>query len=264
VDWWREFFDEEYAFLYSGALTPERTEREVAGAAAILQIVAGQRVLDLCCGDGRHSVALQRRGLRVTGLDASLPLLRRARARAARVMGGESDEPDRCAEGGEDHPRFVAADARALPVKPAFDAALLLFSSIGYGTDEDTEAMLRAARAALVAGGQLLLECAHRDLHVARIGPQLAARDWVDLDGVRVCTERRLDPVAGVEHAVFRYQRGTAPEEVRRFRHRLYTPTELLPMLARAGFREARVYGDYDRRAFAPDAPFLVLHARAA
>ena len=262
MDWWREFFDDEYAFLYSGALTPERTEREVAGAAALLRLSAGQRVLDLCCGDGRHSVALQRRGLRVLGLDASLPLLRRARQRAARVLGDESDDEATEPLTPLAHPRFVAADARSLPLRPAFDAALLLFSSIGYGTDEDTEAMLRSARAALRPGGQLLLECAHRDLHVSRIGPSLSARDWMDLDGVRVLTERRLDPVAGLEHAVFRFQRAGAPESVKRFRHRLYTPTELRPMLERAGFSHTDWYGDYDRRPFGLDAPFLIAHAR--
>jgi len=248
ADWWLEFFDDEYAFLYSAALTPERTEREVAGAVAILRLMPGQRVLDLCCADGRHAVALQRRGMRVAGVDASAQLLRRASQRAVRVLG---DAPG---------PALIRADVRALPVRRAFDAALLLFSSIGYGTDADTEAMFAAARGALIEGGQMLVECAHRDLHVRRSGPSHEAREWTEIGGVRVLTERRLDPVAGVESAVFRWG---SPEVARHFRQRLYTPTELLPMLARAGFQDARVYGDYDRRAFCIDAPFLLVHARA-
>ncbi len=260
MDWWREFFDEDYAFLYSEALTPERTEREVAAAVAILRLSSGQRVLDLCCGDGRHAVALQRRGYRVTGADASLSLLKKAGARAARVLGEEGDEPAPSVA----HPHFVAGDARALPLRARFDAALLLFSSIGYGSHEDTLAMLAAARGALVAGGQLLVECAHRDLHVQRLGPSLTARDWTELRGARVLTERRLDPIAGVEHALFRLQREGQAEVTKRFQHRLYTPTELVPLLARAGFAEVRVHGDYDRRPFTPSAPCLILHARAA
>jgi hypothetical protein len=159
-------------------------------------------------------------------------------------------------------PQFVQGDARALPLSPRFDAALLLFSSIGYGSDADTEAMFHAARGALLPGGQLLLECAHRDLHVRRAGPQLLAREWMELDGVTVLTERTLDPVAGIEHAVFRFQREGA-EIVKHFHHRLFTPTELQPMLTRAGFHELRVFGDYDRRAFSPDAPCLIVQAKA-
>ena len=75
VSWWREFFDEDYPVLYAPALLPERTEREVAGAVAILRLREGSRLLDLCCGTGRHSIALRRRGLRVAGVDSSLKLL---------------------------------------------------------------------------------------------------------------------------------------------------------------------------------------------
>ena len=148
TSWWTEFFDDDYPFLYGAALTPERTEREVAGAVAILGLREGQRLLDLCCGDGRHAVALQRRGLRVTGVDASRPLLRRAARKARAVLGGaraddgDSDGEAAAHEPGQQRstaalPLLVQADARALPLRCAFDAAVILFSSIGYvGTPE--------------------------------------------------------------------------------------------------------------------------------
>ena len=262
MGWWRDFFDEDYPLLYSAALTPERTEREVAAVVALLQLQPGARVLDLCCADGRHSVALQRRGFQVVGVDASLRLLQRARARAERVL--SPSNPEEADDELPPHPRFACADVRALPLLARFEAALLLFSSIGYGSDDDTLAMLRAARGALVPGGQLLVECAHRDLHVQRIGPTLHARDQAELDGVRVFTERRLDPVAGVEHATFRFQRPGRPEVEKQFRQRLYAPTELSALLERAGCAELRAFGDYDGSAFTPQSPFLLLHARAA
>ncbi len=241
TDWWRGFFDEDYLWLYAAALTPERTEREVAGLVSLLRLKPGARLLDLCCGDGRHAVALQRRGFRVTGLDASRPLLAGARKKS---------------EATSAYPALVQADARQLPLRAHnFDAALLLFNSIGYGTDGDCLAMLRSARE---AAPQLILECAHRDEQVRRSAPGVS-RDWLEHRGVRVLTERWIDPVEGVAHAVFRF--GT-PERVKEFRHRLYSATEVVQLLRAAGFERIECHGGYDRRPFGLDSPLLV--ARAA
>ena len=241
ADWWRTFFDDDYLFLYGAALTPERTEQEVAGLVSLLRLKPGARLLDLCCGDGRHAVALQRRGFRVTGVDVSRPLLSGARKRSEAVGA---------------HPALVQADARRLPLSARnFDAALLLFNSIGYGTDEDSLHMLRSARE---AAPQLILECAHRDEQVRRSAPGVT-RDWLELRGVRVLTERWIDPVAGVAHAVFRFG---APERVKEFRHRLYSATEVVQLLRAAGFERIDCHGGYDRRPFGLDSPLLV--ARAA
>ena len=243
TDWWREFFDDDYLLLYGAALTPERTEQEVAGAASLLRLRPGARLLDLCCGDGRHAVALQRRGYRVTGVDASRPLLLGARWRAEAVGA---------------HPALIQADARRLPLGgSAFDAALLLFNSIGYGTDADSVAMLRSARA---AAPQLLLECAHRDEQVRRAAPGVS-RDWLEIRGARILTERWIDPLEGVAHAVFRFG---APERVKELRHRLYSATEVVALLREAGFDRVECHGGYDRRPFGLDAPMLVAHARVA
>ena len=45
------------------------TEVEVQFAVTYLRLAAGDRLLDLGCGWGRHSLPLAARGLRVTGLD---------------------------------------------------------------------------------------------------------------------------------------------------------------------------------------------------
>jgi SAM-dependent methyltransferase len=239
--WWEAFFDDDYAFLYSAALTPERTEAEVQGVATLLRLKPAARVLDLCCGDGRHAVPLQRRGFRVTGLDASAPLLARA-ARRASAVGVR--------------PWLIRADARSTPLRSgAFDAAVLLFNSLGYGTDEDSLAMLRSARA---AAPQLVIECAHRDEQVRRASPGIS-REWMEIGEVRVLTERSIDPLEGVAHATFRFG-----DREKRFRHRLYSATELVALLKAAGYASIDCYGAYDRRPFALDAPLFVAHARAA
>lgn len=244
MSWWREFFDEDYPVLYAPALDPERTEREVAGAVAILRLKEGARLLDLCCGTGRHAIALRRRGMRVAGVDQSFKLLKLAQERAGRVGA---------------FPSWVGGDARDLPLKGgSFEVTLCLFNSIGYGTDAESLAMLREARRCAPA---LLLEAVHRDQQVRSTAPG-GVFEWAERDGVRVLVERWVEAVPGVSRATFRLQREGRPDVVKDFRHRLYSATELVALLRKAGYQRIECYGDYDRRAFAIDSPLLLAHAR--
>src|SRR5688572_29696292 len=59
------------------------TEQEVAFLVATLGLEPGQRVLDVGCGPGRHSLALARRGLDVVGVDLSPDFVAHAREAAA-------------------------------------------------------------------------------------------------------------------------------------------------------------------------------------
>ena len=59
----------------------EMAPNEVEFVVSALGIEPGAAVLDLCCGMGRHSVELARRGYRVTGVD------RRPRAKSLLLAG---------------------------------------------------------------------------------------------------------------------------------------------------------------------------------
>src|SRR3954454_15571959 len=98
-DWYRTAFDGSTAEM---AWT-DRTEAEVERAMRMLRPQGGERVLDLACGSGRHSLELKRQGFEVVGADISPELLEIARRDAAK-------------EGLE--VEFVEADLREL----AFDA----------------------------------------------------------------------------------------------------------------------------------------------
>ena len=80
TEWFADevFWRETYSFMFPDS-------RLAAAAGEVEQIITlaacnQGRVLDLACGPGRHSVALARRGFRVTGVDRSRFFLERARA----------------------------------------------------------------------------------------------------------------------------------------------------------------------------------------
>src|SRR5262249_28310777 len=157
-------------------------------------LAEGTRVLDLCCGTGRHAIPLQRRGMRVCGVDSSRTLLAHAAGRAERVGA---------------RPVWVRGDARELPLKNAmFDAGICLFNSIGCGAGAGTVAEAGAARAGLQAAA---LETVHRDEHVRNTGPG-GVYEWAERDGVRILVERWIEAVPGVSRATFRIQREGRPD----------------------------------------------------
>jgi SAM-dependent methyltransferase len=243
--WWRGFFDDAYRFLYGDLLGPVRTEREVAAVWRLLGLREGERLLDLCCGDGRHAVPLQRRGLSVWGVDASAVLLQRGAERAARVL--PDDAP---------LPFFVQADARALPLKDgAFDGAICLFNSIGYAGDEGTQALLRGAARALRPGAHFLVECDPRER--AEAGAQGAQRETERalVRGVPVEVERWIED--GWQHAVFRWEEQGVRRE-RALHHRLHDRALLGAWMEAAGLREVRFLGGYEGSGFTAGSPVLL------
>src|ERR1700748_1805996 len=74
-DWYATAFDARSAEM---AWT-DRTGPEVDRVAKILQPRGDERILDLACGSGRHSLELRRRGFEVVGADISADLIEIAR-----------------------------------------------------------------------------------------------------------------------------------------------------------------------------------------
>jgi SAM-dependent methyltransferase len=222
--WWQTFFDEQYLQLWKGWLTPDRTAREADGLWALLTLSPGTRVLDAPCGYGRMSRALAERGAIVTGVDQSAPMIAQAEAERGAI------DPSRL--------RYVEHDLRA-PLAPAhgagFDVALNIFSSIGYGSEDEDLAVFRTLVAALRPGGRLFVETNHRDFMVATLVGG-AARALRLPDGTLVIEEPRFEPLAGRVESTW-YWSGPAGAGQKSASMRLYTITELAALLTRAGLR---------------------------
>jgi D-alanine-D-alanine ligase len=87
-DWWSCIFN--YLYLKTdGDVVDDLsiTSREIALFLNILKLSPEDRILDLCCGQGRHSLELARRNFKnIEGLDRSHYLIQKAKTRAKRKI----------------------------------------------------------------------------------------------------------------------------------------------------------------------------------
>ena len=109
-----------------------------------------QRVLDLGCGTGRASIAMQKRWpkAQVVSLDLALPMLQQARGASKRSRAWLSNPFARA-------PHAVCADARALPL--AESSVDVLFSNLCLQWVEDLDALFVGFRRVLKPHGLLLV-----------------------------------------------------------------------------------------------------------
>lgn len=219
---------EDYFLLFPPAVI-EKTAWQVEGLVHLADLPTGARILDLACGWGRVALPLAQRGFQVTGLDLSEAFLTRAR-RDAREAGLDID--------------FRRGDMREIPFAGEFHAVIMMWSAFGVlESDEEDQKVLRAVARALRPGGRFLLDQTSREWVIRHFE---AHPWWEREDGALVLHERELILLDSRN-----YVRMTvvAPDGSRR-RHslvsRLYTLTELVEMMRRAGLAFRAVWGDFD------------------
>jgi len=241
---WDAFFSEFYLRAFAEDERDARAREQALAAAKLAGCPDGGDVLDVPCGFGRHTLPLAAAGYHVVGVDRAQPLL---------------DEAGRRAGDGR-WPKFARADYRDLPFADAsFDAALNLFSSLGYlGDEEDTRALAEIGRV-LRPDGRLVIELMHRD----RLVRSFTEHDWHLMGEGRLLLEQRtFDPVSGIAQTTQTLVEPNGERDSRTFSIRVYTATELLAMLEHAGFAEVRCHGDLAGGPFATDTRLVVVARR--
>ena len=224
-DWWGSIFGSLYLKTDGDVVCDERiTSAEVDRICEILHLEQWEDILDLCCGQGRHSLELARRGYQsVNGLDRSRYLIRKARS-LAREEGRNVN--------------FREGDARKLPYSPdTFDAVMILGNSFGYFENQAEDlVLLREASRVLKPSGRVLLDVADGEFVAAHYEPR--SWEWID-DEMFVCRERTLDSQERrliCREVITHVGKGVLADHV--YAERLYTKEELQDSLRKVGFTQ--------------------------
>ena len=126
------------------------TSQEVDFIIEHTSLKKGNVILDMGCGQGRHSIELARRGFQVTGVDFSERLLKIAQNNAK--------------EAGLDI-RFLNRDCRNLSLRGTYDLILCLYDVIGsYRTKEDNLNIIRSIEKKLRPGGCCIVSVMNMEL----------------------------------------------------------------------------------------------------
>jgi SAM-dependent methyltransferase len=240
----KEWFDDDsfwrdlYPFMFSEQRFAAAT-KQIAQALALTK-PRGKSALDLCCGPGRCSLALARRGFTVTGIDRTKFLLdkARAKARAARLK-----------------IEWIQQDMRDFVRPDSFALVLSMFTSFGYFDDRGEDlTVLRNMFHSLQPGGICLIEVLGKE-RLAKVfqpttstplpdGSLLVERHEIFDDWTRIRNEWLLIKNTKVKRF--------------RFHNTVYSGLELRDRLEVAGFADIRLYGNLEGAPYGPDAERLI------
>ncbi len=139
-----------------------RTMQETAFVCRCAPLPDSRKVLDVCCGLGRHARALSNRGYSVIGIDRDSHAIAKARA----LAGG---------------PGYVNTDIRDYPPEPgAFDAAIVMSQSFGYFHSTTNRDLLARLAAGVREAGRVILDLWSQEFFAAHQGErELKARGRV-------------------------------------------------------------------------------------
>ncbi len=265
-DWTHEFFLEK-AELYQLELEARlaRAEDEAELLVKLFQahgVPSEAKIVDLCCGIGRHSVALAKRGYFVVGVDFSPKFLERAAKLAEEANVQKRVE-------------FVLQDVRELQKFPKkdFAAAICLFTSFGYYSEDEDRKLLACVRKLVKPGGIFVLDVHNREHLVQEFRPRNVAK----LPRYMVVEESTFNLEESRTHACWMFflqspsfgERGQEGEKEgwiyagkAQVSIRLYSLHELIRMFAEAGWRYCVAYGGLDMSPYTLGARRLVVVAQ--
>lgn len=240
MEWYKRWFGEEYLIVYEHRDMAE-AELEVEFIERVLKLKNNDLILDLCCGPGRHDYSLTKRGYRVIGLDYSLPMLRIA-------CNG--------LHAGTGYPRYILADARAIPFRDEiFDAVLNLFTSFGYFEDRENWDLLNSIARLLKNGGKFYIDYLNPPRLIAGLAPETVK----EKNGLTVVEKRHLDTtLKRVEKTII--IRSESLEKEFHESVRLYSMEEMLVMLKEAGLVVREVFGSIQGEEYSEYSDRMIIH----
>ena len=229
ADWWREIFNANYLKTDGDVVADESiTRSEVDLFIELLSPPKSSNILDLCCGQGRHTLEFASRGYQnMFGMDRSHYLINKARS-TSKDLGLNIT--------------FKEGDARKLNFQTdMFDFVFIAGNSFGYfESTKDDQKVLSEALRVLKPYGKLLIDIADGDYIKEQYKPR--SWEWID-SNYFVCRERSLsaDKQRLVSREVITHvKKGVIADQF--YAERLYNTESITKLLEQSGYITVRMH----------------------
>lgn len=206
----------------------------------LLKIDPNDRILDLCCGNGRHSLELSSKGYDVVGVDRTSAFIEKGRQKAKQ---------------NNLNIEFVVSDMREYCVPNSFNIVINLFGSFGYFDNPTNDLkVVKNMYASLRSGGKFLIETMGKEI----LANDFQEKDWNESGDTLVLAERK--PIQNWSRMQTRWIVIKGNERVEHtVSVRSYSAVELSSLLSEGGFSKVQVYGDIEGIAYNQHAKRLVV-----
>ena len=216
------------------------TEELVDGITKVLDrfgIKAGH-LLDLCCGNGRISIHMAKKGFKAVGVDISRVFLEDAEKKARE-------------HGVSNLVTFLEGDIRKLVevVKTRysrpFDVLVSAWTSVGFYEKEDDLSMFKQARQLSREGAILFVA---ETMHTEYLSIKFAPTSYTELNRFIILKNRKYEPITSQASTswIFYSKRGRDLELIDKVEitHHVYSLSELSSLLLKAGWKTVASYGN--------------------
>jgi D-alanine-D-alanine ligase len=222
-DWWKKIFNSLY--LKTDADVVENAKNTIEDVDNIIKFTSinfDSKILDICCGQGRHVLELAQRGYKnISGMDRSQYLIKIAKKRA--FLKGFSNL------------NFYEGDARKIRHSSgSLDAVTMLGNSFGYFEHQNDDlAVLNEVNRILASKGSLLLDLSNGEWLMQNF--QKRSWEWID-KSLLVCRERVLSESNRLisREVIINVNKGVLTDQF--YAERLYSFQSIKELLEKANF----------------------------
>jgi SAM-dependent methyltransferase len=220
-EWYSTWFNSKYYHILYKNRSFKEAELFIDNLSDFLKIKSKDKVLDVACGKGRHSIYLSKKGFDVTGVDLSPVSIEYA---------SQFSSPNL---------HFQIGDMRSLPYKGDFDYVLNMFTSFGYfDNDEENKSAFISMSNCLKEGGKLVIDF----MNTEKVMSELIPLEVKTVDGIDFHIEKKIEHGFILKNISFSAegQKFLFQEKVRAL-----VESDFINYANFAGLKITNIFGDY-------------------
>ncbi len=236
TNWYENWFGNEYLTVYAHR-DEDEARQLVQLILTYINLDKNAKIIDLCCGQGRHAFLFAREGFEVFGFDLSRTLLQ-----VAKYKKDQSNNTF-----------FIQADMRYIPAMHSFDLLLNLFTSFGYfETDIENKTVFQQFHQALKTGGYFVFDYFHTPYILANL-----ERYKSEQIGDLTVEQERFIEGSRVQKIIRLNRQGkqsTFYESVK-----MYKPDQIIKMMEETSLSVRYIFGDYKGSPLSEDSERIII-----